>query len=150
MPAPMTSTPRWTGWPGQQDDIEAKLGRRYLPPELNPARMACSTCRRSGWPTLGDMNDLEVRPGLTLCMSGKSRPRNRKFRTLPLGRQQAALNPSQGVLPAQWLGRRPQDLGSVRHRPREQGPTRTRVRQLRRSGCCTSLYSRARLFEFGF
>jgi hypothetical protein len=41
MPAPMTAAPRWTGWlAGQQDDIEAKLARRHLAPEPNPARMA--------------------------------------------------------------------------------------------------------------
>jgi hypothetical protein len=34
------AAPRWTGRPGQQDDIEAKLGRRFLAPEPNPARTA--------------------------------------------------------------------------------------------------------------
>ena len=36
----MTSTPRWTGWLDRQDAIEAKLARRHLAPEANPARMA--------------------------------------------------------------------------------------------------------------
>ena len=36
----MTSTPRWTGWPGRQDAVEAELARRHLAPEPNPARMA--------------------------------------------------------------------------------------------------------------
>ena len=40
MPAPMTSTPRWTGWPAWQDAVEAELARRHLAPEPNPARMA--------------------------------------------------------------------------------------------------------------
>ena len=36
----MTSTRRWTGWPAGRTRIEAKLARRHLAPEVNPARMA--------------------------------------------------------------------------------------------------------------
>jgi len=51
----------------------------------------------------------------------------------PLAAGQAALGPPKGVLPAQWPGTRPQDLGSVRRHPWGQGPARTPVRYLTRS-----------------
>ena len=64
-------------------------------------------------PTLGDMNDLEGRPGLTLCMSGKSRPRNGKFRTLlltPPGKRRRALPNAFSLLSGSEVGLKTWDL----------------------------------------
>jgi hypothetical protein len=79
------------------------------------------------------MNNLESRPGLTLWMSGKSRPRNGKFRTLLLGRQASGAEPSPRRSPCSVARKSASRLGICGYRPRWRSRARTRVRHLMRS-----------------
>ena len=80
---PMTSTPRWTGWPAWQDSIEAQLAARHLAPAANPGRQAlfdlssswvegrCCPLAARGYSRDGKKGRLQIEYGLLTDPAGR-------------------------------------------------------------------------------